>query len=212
MLALALSILSTSWPALAADAVVGYYRLTGEQDAAGELLLRGNGQFKYALEEGALDEHAEGRWARHGKRLSLTTIPKPVPPVFRIAPRSADAPNAPTLHVTWPDGRGVAGVDFRIGFDSGNPVIDYTQYDGWTMPADEHRIPRWIELIEPIYGVVSPRYPIDSAARGTLNFVIVPNSIGVVDFDGMVVDVLPDTLLIHRGEGEMRFVREANRR
>jgi len=202
-------VLATGVPALAADKAVGRYRLAGEHDAAGELFIHAGGRFEYALAEGALDEHAEGRWVRQGMVLVLTTVPKPVPPVFRLAPRSANAANAPTLRVTTPDGHGVAGVDFRIGFDSGDPIVDYTQYDGWTMPPDEHRIPRWIELAEPIYRIVSPRYAIDARESGTLNFTIVPNDIGVVDFDGTVVDVFADALLVHRREGEMRFVREA---
>ena len=202
-------LLAASAPALAADKVAGRYRLEGDHDAAGELLLRDDGRFEYGLAYGALDEHAEGRWVRHGNVIALTTLPKPVPPRFQLAPRSTPAPNSPTLHVTWPNGRGAAGVDFRIGFDEGGPIVAYTQEDGWSLPPEERRIPRWIELVEPIYGIWSPRYPIDNGTSGTLNFMIIPNDIGAVDFSGMVVDVLPDELLIHRGRGEMRFVRKA---
>lgn len=194
-------------PVMAKDAVVGRYRLNGGPDAAAELLLHEDGRFEYALAEGALDEHAAGRWVRRGETIVLTTSPKPVPPAFSAAPRGAPAPDAPTLRVTWPNGRGIAGVRFRIGFDSGDPVADYTQEYGWTLSPDEHRIPRWIELFEPIYRIVSPRYPIDSGA-GPLNFMITPNDIGVVDFDGAIVDLLPGGLLLHRTEGEMKFVRE----
>jgi hypothetical protein len=205
---LAAIVLSASVPALAADAVAGHYRLAAGPDIAAELLLRADGAFQYALEEGALDEHAEGRWTRRGDVLVLTTLPKPVPPTFRLAPRSAPAPNTPTLRVTSPDGHGISGVDFRIGFDVGGPIEDYTQETGWTLPADEHRVPRWIELVEPIYGIVSPRYPIAGANAGTLNFVIVPNDVGVVDFSGVTVDVLPGGLLVHRGQVEMKFIRD----
>jgi hypothetical protein len=208
--------LAAGQPAVAADSAVGLYRLADEHDAAGELLLRDDGRFEYALAYGALDERAEGRWVRNGSELALTTLPKPVAPVFRRAPDSAPAPNAPTLRVTSPDGRGIGGVDFRIGFDSGDPITDYTQEDGWSMPPGEHRIPRWIELAEPIYGFMSPRYPIAGGTigngAGTLNFVIIPNDMGIVDFTGMVVDVLPDELHVHRGAGEMRFVRQPGQR
>jgi hypothetical protein len=206
-----LVLLAASTPALAADDLVGRYRLEGDHDAAGELVLRRDGQFEYALAYGALDEHADGHWVRHGNVLTLVTLPKPVPPVFQLGPRGTPAPDSPTLRVTWPDGRGVAGVDFRIGFDAGDPIVAYTQEDGWNLPPDEHRTARWIELAEPIYGIRSARYPIDNATSGTLNFVIVPNDIGVVDFSAMVVDVLPAQLIIHRGSGEMRFVRKADR-
>ena len=61
--------------------------------------------------------------------------------------------------------------------------------------------------MEPIYGIVSPRYPI-ADGTGTLNFVIVPNDIGVVEFGGVTVDVLPGGLLLHRGQMQMKFVRD----
>jgi hypothetical protein len=207
MAGLALLALVAGVPARA-DAVVGQYRITAEPDTASQLVLRADGTFQYELESGALDEQAAGRWTRHGDVLALETMPRPVPPVFRLAPRSAPAPDAPTLRVTSPGGQGIGGVDFRIGFDTGGPVEDYTQESGWTMPPEEHRIPRWIELTEPIYGIVSPRYPIEDAKGGTLNFVIVPNDIGVVDFSGVTVDVLPGGLLVHRGRMQMKFIRE----
>lgn len=206
---IALAWFAASMPALAADGLAGAYRLAGVHDAAGELVLSADGRFEYALAYGALDEHAQGRWVQRGEGLVLVTEPKPVPPVFQLASRSAPAPDSPTLRVTWPDGRGVAGVDLRIGFDAGEAITGYTQEDGWYLPPDERRTPRWIELSEPIHGIVSPRYPIEGAGSGTLNFVIVPNDIGAVDFSGMVVDVLPGELVIHRGKGEMRFVRKA---
>ena len=200
-------LLAASTPAPAADSLVGRYRLEGDHDAAGELRLRADGRFEYALAYGALDEHAEGQWVRHGAVVALATKPRPVPPAFRLAAPSSPAPGAPTLRVTWPDGRGVAGVDFRIGFDSGDPIEDYTQEDGWRLSPDEHRTIRWIELSEPIYGVVSPRFQIDHPAFGTINVVLVPNDMGVVDFSGMAINVLPGELVIHRRSGTMRFVR-----
>jgi hypothetical protein len=207
LLVASLLMLGAATAAPVTDAVVGRYRLADGPDTAAELLLRADGTFEFALEEGALDEHAKGRWTRQGDALALETVPKPIPPVFRTAPRSAPAPDAPTLRVTSPDGHGIAGVDFRIGFDIGGPIEDYTQESGWTMPAEEHRTPRWIELAEPIYHVVSPRYPIDSGT-GTLNFVIVPNDIGVADFSGATIAVEPGTLVFRHDGQEMRFVRE----
>ena len=206
LLALALAMLA-SIPAQAADPAVGRYRAAAGPDTAAELELGADGKFEFGLAEGALDERAQGRWTRHGDTLTLETLPKPVPPVFRQAPRSAPAPKAPTLLVTTPDGHGIAGVDFRIGFDTGGPLEDYTQESGWTMPEEEHRVPRWIELVEPIYHVVSPRYAIAPGA-GTLHYVIVPNDIGVVDFSGTTVDVLPGGLLLHRDQMRMEFVRD----
>src|SRR3546814_6248468 len=75
-----------------------------------------------------------------GAMICLTTDPKPVHPAMKKGPLIKTEGKIPTLFVTWPNGEGVAGVDFVIGFDSGAPAEDYTQYDGWTMPAGDTRV------------------------------------------------------------------------
>ena len=186
---------------------VGEYGLAEGPDVGGGLLIRNDGRFQYMLAAGALDERAEGRWEIRGEAICLTTDPKPVPPAMEKAPLIEVEGAVPTLLVTWPDGEGVPGVDFTIGFDSGDPTEDYTQYYGWTMPDDDKRIPRWVELREPIYGITAPRYELTEADGGKLHVIIVPNDIGVVDFDGACAEKTERGLTLHRAEGDMRFVR-----
>lgn len=186
---------------------VGDYRLAEGPDVGGGLRVGADGRFQYFLVAGALDERAEGRWETRGNRICLTTDPKPVPPVMEKAPPLPIDGVVPTLLVTWPNGRGVAGVDFRIGFDSGDTIEGYTQSDGWTMPADDRRVPRWIDLREPVYGVSAPRFMLDETDDGRLRAIIVPNDMGVVDFDGACAEPADRGLTLHRPEGTMRFVR-----
>src|SRR3954449_955749 len=96
-----------------APSPAGHYRLH-VHEAASELILRANGRFEYGLAYGALDEEATGRWRRVGNHILLTTIPKPVPASFAPskAERTTRAPLA--LNVTWPNGRGIPGINFRI--------------------------------------------------------------------------------------------------
>ena len=194
-------------PPAAAQSFVGNYRLSDGPDVAGQLILKADGRFKYALAAGALDEQAEGRWVQIDGQVRLYTEPKPTPPVFSAGPQAATTDGPLKLLVTWPNGRGIAGVDFTIGFDSGDPVSDYTQDYGWTMPPDEKRVPRWVELREPIHGVASPRFAIDLGKGNALTFVLTPNDLGVVDFDGAVVERVGDRLVVHRRIGDMTFFR-----
>lgn len=163
---------------------VGEYSLAEGPDVGGGLLIRNDGRFQYILAAGALDERAEGRWAARGDMICLTTDPKPVPPTIEKGALIAVEGSIPTLLVTWPNGRGIPGVDFTIGFDSGVPIEDYTQSYGWTMPQDDQRTPRWIEVRESIYDITAPRFELTEADGGKLRAIIVPNDIGVVDFDG----------------------------
>lgn len=195
-------------PAAAQDAaLVGDYRLAEGPDVAGALRIGADGRFLYWLAAGALDERAAGRWEARSGMVCLTTDPKPVPPVIETGPMIAVEGTVPTLLVTWPNGEGVPGVDFVIGFDSGEPLSGYTQYDGWTMPAGDPRVPTWVEFSEPIYRITAPRFEFKASDVGKLRAIIVPNDLGIVDFDAACAERTEAGLILHRAEGDMRFVR-----
>jgi hypothetical protein len=186
----------------------GRYRLTGEQDAASELIIRKDGHFAYGLIVGALDEQAEGRWRRRGDSLYLTTEPKPVPPAF-AAGAAARTEAAPLhLRIVW-DGsdRGVAGVDLRVGFAEGGAVDDYTQEDGWSLPPEERRTPAWVELSLRMFGLGPTRFPIAPAQANALTFALIRNDIGTYDFEDMRVDIAKGRLVMHRGEARLVYLR-----
>lgn len=195
-------------PATAEEtALVGDYRLAEGPDVGGALRIGGDGGFSYWFAAGALDERAVGRWAAKDGLICLTTEPKPVPPVMTKGPLIDVDGAVPTLLVTWPGGEGISGVDFVIGFDSGEPLAGYTQYDGWTMPKDDARVPRWIELREAIYRITAPRFDLTARDGGKLRAIIVPNDLGIADFAPACAEPAPDGLILHRAEGDMRFVR-----
>lgn len=188
----------------------GEYRLVGEQDVASGLRLNADGRFQYFLIAGALDERAEGRWSAADGLVALVTEPKPVPPAFSQAePRRTGS--GLTVSVASPEGRGIAGVDLRIGFDEGEPVNSYTQEDGWSLPAEERRTPRWIELGVPMHGLASPRFPIDLARGNALAFTLTPNDLGVLDFGGVTVRIEKKALVVERGGGRLRYERVGKR-
>ncbi|MBB6123758.1 hypothetical protein [Sphingobium subterraneum] len=193
--------------ACASSVVVGHYRVAEGPDVAGELVLTRDGRFEYGLAAGALDERAQGRWEMIGGRACLFTEPKPLAPVFAKAPILPVDGAVPTLLVTWPDGRGIAGVDFRMGFDSGEPLEGYTQDYGWSMPEGDARLPRWVELSVPMHQLASARIAFETADRGMMHVVLTPNDLGVVDFEAACLEAKEDSVILHRREGDMRFRR-----
>ncbi|MEO0032623.1 MAG: hypothetical protein RIS94_2381 [Pseudomonadota bacterium] len=196
--------LALAGPARAQDAFLGEWRADEGPDVAAQLVLTRDGRFDYALAAGALDEQAAGIWERMDGRACLTTQPKPVPPEWL---RAAPAADGPTVMVTWPGGEGIAGIDLRVGFDSGPPIESYTQYYGWTLPTDEARVPRWIELADPVHGIAGPRFPLADGDHRRLKVTLVPHDLGVVDFQRACIDVTGDRAVLHRREGDFRFVR-----
>ena len=203
-----------SAPAEARSPYAGRYRIASGPDPAGGLELQPDGRFRYVRSEGALDERAEGTWTETGGDIRLTTDPKPVAPRFARGPdaKSDGGTEAPTLKVVLVDGRELAGIDFRLGLTSGASLAGYTQAEGWGFATpgaktDGRRI-AWVELVEPIYGVVSPRFAIDPPAAGGLVFVLTPNDIETVDFDNARVERRTDDFVLYRGERTLRLVRE----
>ena len=207
LLIAALSALLATTPAMAAPSLIGHYRLAGGPDVVGELEITADHRFRYGLAAGALDEQAAGRWVEEGASVCLYSEPRPVPPAFTLGPRSAPARGSPSLLVKWPNGRGVALVDFVIGFDKGEALSGYTQDYGWTMPRSDRRAPRWIELAVPMHGIKSPRLALDGKSRGTINVLLTPNDLGMADFQHACLEAVDGGFVLHRDRGEMRFVR-----
>jgi hypothetical protein len=208
-LALAGMVLASSSAVDARSPYAGMYRLAIGPDGAGALELKADGHFRYQLSAGALDEHAEGTWTETGGDIRLTTTPKPVPPSFARGPDAAplEGKDVPTIHVRLADGRDLAGVDFRLGLVGGSSLAGYTQAEGWNFQTPGERRIAWVEVIEPIYGVVSPRFTIDPPAAGGLVFVLTLNDIEVVDFQNAQLERRSDDFLLHRGDRTMRLVR-----
>ena len=197
-------------PAEARSPYSGRYRVAEGPDVAGGLELGADGRFRYFLSAGALDQHAEGNWTEIAGDIRLTTTPKPVPPSFARGPDATpeEGNNAPTLHVRLADGRDLAGIDFRLGLTTGSSLAGYTQAEGWSFEEAGDKKIAWVELVEPIYAVVSPRFTIDPPAVGGLVFVLTPNDIEIVDFQNNRFERRTDDFVLHFGERTLRMVRE----
>lgn len=192
----------------------GRYRVAEGPDVAGGLELGADGRFRYFLSAGALDQHAEGSWTETAGDIRLTTDPKPVPPSFARGPDAVtgDDGDVPAIHVKLADGRDLAGIDFRLGLTTGAGMAGYTQAEGWRFEepgagTGERKI-AWVELVEPIYDVVSQRFTIDPPLAGGLVFVLTPNDIEVVDFRNERFERRTDDFVLHLGERTLRMVRE----
>ena len=204
------ALMAVTAPADARSPYAGRYRIANGPDSAGGLELQADGRFRYVRSEGALDQHAEGNWTETGGDIRLTTAPKPVLPVFARGPDAKPDGDqaAPTLHVRLADGRDLAGVDFRLGLTTGTSLAGYTQAEGWSFEEPGDQRIAWVELVEPIYEIVSPRFVIDPPAAGALVFVLTPNDIEVVDFQNDRFERRTDDFVLHRGERTLRMVRE----
>ncbi|WP_225205590.1 hypothetical protein [Novosphingobium huizhouense] len=189
--------------------LTGSYKLDAGPDVSGSLSITRDHRFAYRMVAGALSEEAAGTWEFIGARTCLTTVPAPQPPAWRAMPVAS----GPTVRVVLPDGTGLAGIGVRVGL--GIPVGEsagagvlaggYTLDDGWVLPAEEKRAPRWVELFDPVHDLASPRFPFDGSRR--LLITLVPNDMGKAKFDKTCLDLDGGALVLRRPEGEMKFYR-----
>ena len=191
--------------AAAGPALAGHYRLHDGPNTASELVLKPDGKFDYFLTAGSLDEMAHGLWRAEGNSLRLQTLPKPVPPSFAAGPITSVPGEALVIHVTAPSGEGISAVYFTLGFDSGEPVLDYTQDYGWSLTGDDKRTPRWIEFSLPIYALQSQRFAIDRSKGNSFNFILTPNDLGKIDFSAVQIDIQPHAVVMHRWESTLTY-------
>jgi len=204
------------------DPAVGTWRGAMGPDTASELDLSADGHFRYFFSAGALDEGAEGRWTRDGATVHLFTEPKPKPPTLTLDTASPEgkegaalflfvagpkgSPDTNSAGASGPDTNGIAGVDFHVEMDRGDPLEGYTQYYGWSTGSLDGRTPLWVQLVEPVNGITSNRIPIPAGTK-TLRFTLQPNDLGVANFDGAEVVVEGEALTLKQRLGALRYVR-----
>lgn len=195
-----------SAPAAASPA--GEYLLSEMELVAG-IRLNTDGTFQYGLTVGALDETAQGRWEASGNRIKLTSAPRPVAPTIAAAKTEAAPGNPFAIRVLWPNGRDVPGVDLRIAFDRGAPLDSYMAGGPWSLPEGERRIPRFVTFSMPSYRLHAGPLPLEPKPGRVATFTLTPNDFGVIDLSGVEAEIVGETLVLHRQEGEMRFRRVA---
>ena len=193
-------------PAPAAASLAGDY-VASEMELVAGLRLSRDGQFQFGLTVGSLDQVARGRWEADGKRIRLTSDPRPVAPTIKPG-RVEATPGQPfAIRLVGPSGRDVPGVDLRIEFDGGATLDSYFAGGPWSLPEDEKRIPRFVTFSIPSHRIEFSRVPIDPRPGMTAMFDLAPNDFGVVDLTDAVVTVDGDTLTLSYALGTLRMKR-----
>jgi hypothetical protein len=188
-----------------ADArAAGRYRLGGSPDEVVGLELLPDGSFRFMMSAGAMDAHAEGRWASDGRTVTLNTWPRPTAPEFRAAPATRGGEAPWTIMVSGPNGRGLAGVDLRVGLANGETAESYTQEYGWQSEAE----PRWVEISLAMYNIAPRRFELNGRQGNVFNFILIPNDFGVTDFRDERFEISGRDLVSNRNGRASTFRRE----
>jgi hypothetical protein len=184
---------------------VGLYE-THQMEVAAALELKADGQFRYALSYGAVDEQAEGDWTFDGKTVRLTSKPMPKAPSFELV-RDDPAPKG-ELSMTLEDpgfewghpleafAKGESGAAFEVSADdsgrvdlSGKPVV--------TAIAPEM----------PVFGPTGQIFPLSTDRGHRLLFRFHRNDLGKARFDHEALRVNGKDLVLERYDTSFRFVK-----
>lgn len=188
-----------------ADArAAGRYRLAGSPDEVVAFELLADGRFRFMMAAGAVDARSEGRWASDGRTVTLNSWPRPTPPEFRAAPATRGGEAPWTILVSDPNGRGLAGVDLRVGLANGETEESYTQNYGWRSGTE----PRWVEISLAMYNIAPRRFELDGRQGNVFNFTLVPNDFGVIDFRDERFEISGRDLVSNRDGRRSTFRRE----
>lgn len=193
-------------PGRIVDPVVGEYSSVARELIAG-IRLKPDGSFEYGLTVGSLDERAQGRWKREGRRIALVSEPKPTPPSI-TADRIEHAPGKPfSIRLLGPGGQDIPMVDLRIDFDTGQPLESYLAGSPWTLPPSEKRRPRFVTFSKKAYRIDSGRLPLHAEEGKVATFLLTPNDLGAVDLTGAYLEPNGDDLILTRPDGSLSFSR-----
>lgn len=175
-----------------------------QMEVAAALELKPNGQFRYALSYGAVDEEAEGDWTFDGKTVRLTTKPMPRAPSFELV-RDDPAPKGELyLNLENP------------GFEWGHPLealaADESK-NGFEVEADDSgRVdlsgkPPIVAVAPemPVYGPTGDIFPLSQDRGHKLLFRFHRNDLGRARFDRQPLEFSKGTLSLSRYDTVFRF-------
>jgi hypothetical protein len=180
--------------------------VTRQMEMGGALELRADGRFLYQLDYGAASESAEGKWARHGNAIELTSDPMPKSPDFALV-RDEDAP-AGQLYVGLEDAAFTwSPLDVIVSIDGeAEPVLVQAEADGRVaVPAGKHASS--VRLMVPVYSVAGTPVALSGDRGHRLLFRFEPNDLGKAAFRAERLYMDGSSLVMFRYETKIVFRR-----
>ncbi len=178
--------------------IPGEYRDRSSFEMFHGLRLHEDGTYEWAISVGAMDRRSSGTWAVEDYGIVLTTTPTPVAPEFRQEePDTAE--DAPFLQISWPNGNGIAGINFVLMCEDGKQISHYTQEDGWDLVPGECDVPVSLSLTESIHEIGPAYFNLEEQPDrlpDRLRFTLVPGDFGVEDMTGTVILQTEDGILL----------------
>jgi hypothetical protein len=154
------------------------------RESATALELEPDGSYRWFYSHGALDLTSEGKWARDGDALVLTSDPV-TPPSFSYSGAAPGGNRGVVVRVLTASGQPIPAVDVLLHFQSGKRDSGQTDGEGQRridLPAGESI--QHIALALPAFELRSEDYRLSPKPGEILTFQLEPNDLGKQAFAG----------------------------
>jgi hypothetical protein len=188
----------------AAD-VAGVYE-THQMEVAGELELKADGHFRYALTYGAVDEEAEGDWTFDGSTVRLTSNPMPKAPSFELVRDDAAPKGELSMKLEDPGFEWGHGLEAFAKGES-NQVFEISADDSGHVDLTDRPQIQAIAAEMPVYGRTGQVFPLSTDRGHRLLFRFHRNDLGKARFDQQELRVNGTELVMDRYDTSFRFVK-----
>ena len=186
-----------------ASSLAGLYEID-QMEMGGGLELRADGQFRYALEYGAVSEAGEGKWRFDGQSVRLTSDPMPKSPDFELVSDEPAPKEQLTVRLAEPF-QGLSGPveAYGVPLDGAQPFeLDLDENGRSATPSTKLKaiIPR-----VPVYGGLGSQIPLSADRGHRLVLRFVPNDLGKARFEDEKLEIGGDGLAFYRYDEKIVF-------
>jgi hypothetical protein len=191
--------------ALSPASPAGLYR-TQQMEVAGALELRSDGQFRYALSYGAVDEDGEGEWTFAHNIVRLTSRPMPKPPSFELVRDDPAAQGELSLTLQDPGFEWGHPLEALAQPESGQ-VFEIAADDSGHVNLEGKPAIKAIAPEIPAFGPTGQIFLLTSERGHKLTFRFHANDLGKARFDREPLQREHGNLLLKRYDTIFRFVK-----
>lgn len=177
-----------------------------QMEMAGGLELNPNGQFRYALEYGAVSEQGSGKWSRDGNLVRLTSDPMPRAPNFVLL-RDDPEPAGEVYAILAPPGFGgwTGRLQLLVSV-AGESETELVEADeAGRVILNEDQIATALQPVVPLTEDPGPFIPLSSDRGHRLLLRFLPNDFGKARFDNEPLSIDGRALIMNRWDATIRF-------
>ena len=188
------------------ESVAGLYQ-SQQMEVGAALELQKDGDFRYELSYGAIDEESEGDWTFDGKVVRLTSRPMPKEPSFELVSDQPTDRCTLSLSVVWGLFSWSWPPDVLVTYERAPKELHFLRADeDGNVHLSDCALSSVLPIV-PMFDIPGAPVQLASGTGHRLSLRFVPNDLGHAAFRGEPLKIDGSALLMERYGAEIRFIR-----